>query len=1452
MFLEHQTNIFTQLMQTVTSATRADSRSSQEQPQASTSGVPVPQPSPLALEGDMSENFDFFERSWETYAKAIGMDKWPAADNERKVSFLLSVIGEAARKKFFNFELTALQLRDPQAALAAIKDKVIAKRNVIVDRLDFFSAGQFANESIDDFSCRLKVLAKVAKLGDLEKELLAYKIVTANKWPRLRTKMLTISDITFEKAIDLCRAEEIAAKRSQELGACPEVNKVTKSRDSYKNRSLRCKFCGETHEFAKGVCPALGKRCHKCKGKNHFEKVCRFATRPKNRKQRRVKEVKEDDSESDPEYSSESDSSSGESEKEYEIGKIYDNSSSGGSVMAEVKLQFSESWKSILCELDTGANTSLIGYSTLVKLSGDQKPQLLPSKYRLQSFGGNPINVLGQVKIPCRRLNKKFLLVLQVVDVDHCPLLSARASRELGLVKFCNTVTFVKQEPTTQIAESDRLFNIYRVKAQKIIDRHEELFIGHGKLHGEVSLELDHTVKPTIQPPRRVPIAMRGKLKDELESLEKCGIITKETNHTDWVSNIVIVQRGGKDAGVRICLDPIQLNKALRRPNLQFVTLDEILPELGKARVFSTMDAKKGFWHVVLDEQSSKLTTFWTPFGRYRWTRLPFGIAPAPEIFQIKLQEVIDGLDGVECIADDLLIYGIGDTIEEALTNHNTCLEKLLCRLEHHNMKLNKSKLKLCERSVKFYGHLLTDEGLKPDESKIEAIREYQRPCNRKEVHRFIGMVTYLGRFIRNLSANLTNLRKLIPETQPWRWTSVEETEFNQVKSLVSDIKTLRYYDMNQPVTIECDASCIGLGVAVFQRDAIIGYASRTLTSTEKNYAQIEKELLSIVFGCVRFDQLIVGNPKAIVKTDHKPLLSIFKKPLLSAPRRLQHMLLNLQRYNLTVEFVTGTNNVIADALSRAPLTNVESQVEYKKENIFKIFKAVQEIKLSNFLCVTSAKLHEIIMETESDPTMNLIIEYIRDGWPKTISTVPDNVKVYYGYRSDLSTQDGLIFRCDRILIPHALRKKMVESCHASHNGVEATLRLARANLFWPGMTCQIKDAVRSCDVCAKFAVSQSHPPMKSHEIPVHPFQLISMDVFFAQLNGIKSKFLVTVDHYSDFFEINRLHDLSPESVIAACKQNFCRYGIPQRVVTDNGTNFTSQKMIKFAADWDFELVSSAPHHQQANGKAEAAVKIAKHLMKKAEESGNDFWYALLHWRNIPNKIGSSPVVRLFSRSTRCGIPTSATNLLPKVAEDVPTEIEKNRKRSKLYYDRKTKNLPELDIGSPVYVQMNPELSKQWTPGTISNRFNERSYLVNVNGANYRRSLVHLKPRKDPDTPSSCKMPSYSEGPLDVITRQSSTPQRESIGNNSSTSYFPLPQIREKTAAPPASPSSVHEKRTPMNEKSETTETTPTTSSLTTISCNSKPNRAPPIIPTKLDRPKRTIRVPSKLNDFYL
>ncbi|XP_062713226.1 uncharacterized protein K02A2.6-like [Aedes albopictus] len=571
------------------------------------------------------------------------------------------------------------------------------------------------------------------------------------------------------------------------------------------------------------------------------------------------------------------------------------------------------------------------------------------------------------------------------------------------------------------------------------------------------------------------------------------------------------------------------------------------------------------------------------------------------------------------------------------------------------------------------------------------------------------------------------------------------------------------------------------------------------------------------------------------VKTDHKPLVNVFRKPLLSAPRRLQHMLLNLQRYNLRIEYVTGKDNVVADAISRAPLAECPEEDCFRKATICEVFRKIEEVQLSSFLSISEDNIKEIAEETSQDLTLQAIMSHVHSGWPRSISQVQEGVKVYFKYRNELSTQDGMLFRNDRIVIPYSLRKKITDKDHVSHNGTESTLKLARANVFWPGMSAQIREAVKECAICAKYAPSQPPAPMQTHPIPVHPFQIISMDVFFAEYRGDKRKFLVTVDHYSDFFEVDLLKDLTPRSTIAVCKVNFSRHGRPQLVVTDNGTNFASREWKQFSSDWDFRHTTSAPNHQQANGKAEAAVKIAKQLLKKCSDSGTDFWYALLHWRNVPNRIGSSPVQRLFSRQTRSGLPTSIKNLMPRVVEDVPESIEVNRKKSKQQYDRKAKVLPDLEVGAPVYAQLNPDSCKQWTPAIVSQRQSDRSFVVDVDGSSYRRDRKHLKLRNEHLTPSrSRSTPDVSE---------LSDPKPSATTNEQTPSRITYPEY-----IPHENPSSAT--RNEANREPSSVERPTSAAPLAPVS-KSTPLASSSQVDTPR-RPRREVKAPAKFKDYLL
>lgn len=240
------------------------------------------------------------------------------------------------------------------------------------------------------------------------------------------------------------------------------------------------------------------------------------------------------------------------------------------------------------------------------------------------------------------------------------------------------------------------------------------------------------------------------------------------------------------------------------------------------------------------------------------------------------------------------------------------------------------------------------------------------------------------------------------------------------------------------------------------------------------------------------------------------------------------------------------------------------------------------------------------------------------------------------------------------------------------------------------------------------------------------------MDVCQADYKNKTIKLLVTVDHYSDFFEIDILKDMTPFSIIECCKRNFSRHGIPARICTDNGTNFYCSEFHQFCSTWDIEQVTSSPHNPKGNGKVESAVKAVKRLIKKSNDIKEDLWYSLLHWRNTPNNINSSPVERLYSRNTRASIPTAIENLKPKIVKNVPETIEQHKQKTKQYYDRNSRELPQLKIGDPVVVQLNPEKSKKWTHGFIERTLPSSSYMVNVNGTEYRRSAIHIKPAQRP------------------------------------------------------------------------------------------------------------------------
>ena len=317
------------------------------------------------------------------------------------------------------------------------------------------------------------------------------------------------------------------------------------------------------------------------------------------------------------------------------------------------------------------------------------------------------------------------------------------------------------------------------------------------------------------------------------------------------------------------------------------------------------------YWQLKLDPESQLLTTFNTPYGRYCYLRTPFGIKSAQEVYQKRISQLFEDIEGVETDIDDILIWG------RSKEEHDQRLKMALKRCEDIGLTLNKDKCVIGTSSVTYIGHILTADGVKPDESKVKAILEMPAPTDKKGVMRLLGTVNYLAKFVPDMSQITEPIRALLKQDVEFEWNSAQKAAFTKIKKILTSDPILKYFDVNKEVTISCDASQSGLGSVLLQDNKPVAYASRSMTDAETRYAQIEKELLAILFGMERFHQYTYGK-EVIVESDHKPIEMIHQKSLSSSPPRLQRMLLRLQRYTYTVRYKPGSEMHVPDMLSRA------------------------------------------------------------------------------------------------------------------------------------------------------------------------------------------------------------------------------------------------------------------------------------------------------------------------------------------------------------------------------------------------------------------------------------------------------------------------------------------------------------------------------------------------------
>jgi len=396
----------------------------------------------------------------------------------------------------------------------------------------------------------------------------------------------------------------------------------------------------------------------------------------------------------------------------------------------------SSSVKRLQFQVDSGCSCNTIHVTDLNKLP---PVPVNPSFVRLRDYSKAVIPTSGQTTLKCTRRGKSYEIVVQIITAEryYAPLLGLADSTRMGIINYdVDTVNQLEATPPSEPPLGELTLDYIKVM-------NPELFEGLGKLSEPFSLTLNPEVKPIQAAPHRYAAPKLPVIKEALDKLIQTGQLLRVNEPTPWISNMVVRERpatASKPAKVRICLDPSQtINKAIIRPVYPIPTLEENIHRFNQAKMFSVFDIKDAFQTIELTKESSMLTTMHTPWGRYRWTRLPFGVSAAPEEFQRRLHHTLCGIDGVVNIADDIIVIGRGETLTEATRDHDATVINLLSRLSQHNLKLNPDKIKFKTSKAPFMGHILTPEGLKPSTEIVTAVLDMPQPQDKAAIRRFWG-----------------------------------------------------------------------------------------------------------------------------------------------------------------------------------------------------------------------------------------------------------------------------------------------------------------------------------------------------------------------------------------------------------------------------------------------------------------------------------------------------------------------------------------------------------------------------------------------------------------------------------------------------------------------------------------------------------------------------------------
>ncbi|QQP51098.1 Transposon Tf2-6 polyprotein, partial [Caligus rogercresseyi] len=779
------------------------------------------------------------------------------------------------------------------------------------------------------------------------------------------------------------------------------------------------------------------------------------------------------------------------------------------------------------------------------------------------------------------------------------------------------------------------------------------------------------------------------KVKAHLETMVQKQIIERvpQGEAPEWLFSMVVVPKAGTDEP-RVTVDFSPLNPFVKRPMYPCrVPAEEVAQIPPGMTHFTVLDGRHGYWQVLLDKPSSKIMTFNTPWGMFRYLRNAMGLISAGDEFNRRGDDAIAGIPNVKKIVEDIIIY---DKDEDT---HLQRVKEVIQRCDEHGITLGRRKSTIAEPSVTWCGYRISKDGYTANPGLVDALTKFPVPKNRTDVRSFCGLVQQFEALSADLTGLLEPIRALLPARSAFVWEGLQQQAFEKTIAELTSPRVLTQFRPGANLRLETDASQrFGLGFALYQEEGkvwkILRVGSRTLAPAETRYSVTEIELQGVVWATKKLKFYLRGKAFEVI-VDHKPIVSIINHKALDEIEtpRIQRMKEKINMYLATAIWRPGVKHTVADAFSRYPVSEpTEDDLEGDEE-------MEKSVKLTlNAVSLQDPKLEEVRLKTETDPVLLKLKEVIVDGFPEHKANLDTELRDYWGIRDKLSIVDGLImYGSNRIVIPTSLRRQVLDELHAAHQGRERMLQLARQSVHWP----------------------------RIHE----------------DLSNLRREYLVITDKYSGWPEVYDCgkSGVNTKDVEKAIARWMAALGVPVRLTTDGGPQFKGEAFKEFCRRWGILHDPSSPYHHIANGYAEAAVKSMKSLVKKVSPDvrSSKFFKALLTYRNTPRSDGLSPAERLYGRPARTSLPAHPV-VYNRTDRDRVIKADRKavsfRAKAKAAYDVGSKELSELKVGDIVRVQHG--LTKKWNliAEVLEIRPRGRSYLVKTeSGRLYWRNRRYLK-----------------------------------------------------------------------------------------------------------------------------